>query len=47
VSCADQEVTGYDVRLVTNRVDWSAAKIISLSRQRWPPNTCYQDRTGW
>ena len=46
VSCGNQEVTGHDVRLVTNRADWSAAKIISLYGQRWPTDTFYQDRTG-
>jgi hypothetical protein len=34
------------VVLVTNRVDWSAAKIIGLSRQRWPTDTCSQDSQG-
>ena len=32
--------------LVTNRVDWSAAKIISLYLQRWPTETFYQDSKG-
>ena len=32
--------------LVTNRVDWNAAKIISLYLQRWPTETFYQDSKG-
>jgi hypothetical protein len=39
-------LTGRSVVLVTNRVDWSAAKIISLSWQRWPTETFYQDSKG-
>jgi hypothetical protein len=35
-------LTGRHVVLVTNRVDWSAAKIISLYVQRWPTETFYQ-----
>ena len=29
--------------LVTNRVDWSAQRIIALYLQRWPIETFYQD----
>jgi DDE superfamily endonuclease len=36
VSFEHESLTGRSVVLVTNRVDWSAAKIISLSWQRWP-----------
>jgi hypothetical protein len=32
--------------LVTNRVDWSAAKIIGLHGQRWPTETPSQDGKG-
>jgi len=34
VSFAQESLTGRALVLVTNRVDWSAAKIISLSPQR-------------
>jgi len=46
VSCEDEALTGRSVVLVTNRVDWSAAKIIGLSLQRWPTETFYQDSKG-
>jgi hypothetical protein len=46
VSCANADLTGSDVVLVTNRVDWSAAKIIGLYRHRWPTATFYQDSKG-
>jgi hypothetical protein len=46
VSFANAELTGSYVLLVTNRVDWSAAKIISLYVQRWPTETFYQDGKG-
>jgi hypothetical protein len=36
VSCEHESLTGRSVVLVTNRVDWSAAKIISLYLQRGP-----------
>jgi hypothetical protein len=39
-------LTGRYVVLATNRVDWSAAKIISLYSQRWPTETFYQDGKG-
>jgi hypothetical protein len=39
-------VTGRDVVLLTNRVDWTAATIIGLSWQRWPTDTFSQDSTG-
>jgi hypothetical protein len=37
------ELTGTSVVLVTNRVDWSAQRIIALYLQRWPIETFYQD----
>ena len=37
------ELTGTYVVLVTNRVDWSAPRIIALYVQRWPIETFYQD----
>ena len=46
VSCEHESLTGRSVVLVTNRVDWSAAKIISLYGQRWPTETFYQDSKG-
>ena len=46
VSFEHESLTGRSVVLVTNRVDWSAAKIISLYLQRWPTETFYQDSTG-
>jgi hypothetical protein len=36
VSFEQESLTGRAVVLVTNRVDWSAAKLISLYLQRWP-----------
>jgi len=36
VSFAQESLTGRYIVLVTNRVDWSTAKIISLYLQRWP-----------
>jgi hypothetical protein len=36
VSFEHESLTGRWVVLVTNRVDWSAAKIIRLYWQRWP-----------
>jgi hypothetical protein len=46
VSFEHASLTGRSVVLVTNRVDWSAAKIISLHCQRWPTETFYQDSKG-
>jgi hypothetical protein len=46
VSVEDEALTGRSVVLVTNRVDWHAAKIIGLDLQRWPTETCYQDGKG-
>jgi hypothetical protein len=46
VSFENEQLTGRSVVLVTNRVDWSAAKIIGLYLQRWPTETFYQDSKG-
>jgi Transposase DDE domain len=43
VRCKSAELTGTYVVLVTNRVDWSAQRIIALYLQRWPIETFYQD----
>jgi DDE superfamily endonuclease len=46
VSFEHEALTGRSVVLVTNRVDWNAAKIIALYLQRWPTETFYQDGKG-
>jgi DDE superfamily endonuclease len=46
VSFEQEALTGRSVVLVTNRVNWSAAKIIALYLQRWPTETFYQDGKG-
>jgi DDE superfamily endonuclease len=46
VSFDTEQLTGRSVVLVTNRVDWSAAKIIGLYLQRWPTETFDQDSKG-
>jgi hypothetical protein len=46
VSFEHASVTGRSVVLVTNRADWSTAKIIGLYLQRWPTETFYQDSKG-
>jgi hypothetical protein len=46
VSFEHETLTGRRVVLVTNRVDWSAAKIIGLYLHRWPTETFYQDSKG-
>jgi DDE superfamily endonuclease len=46
VSYEDAALTGRYVVLVTNRVDWSAAKIIGLSWHRWPTDMFDQDSQG-
>lgn len=46
VSFERASLTGRRVVLVTNRVDWDAAKIIRLYLQRWPTETFYQDSKG-
>src|SRR3989442_1512862 len=42
VSFKSAEWTGTSVVLVTNRVDWDAPRIITMSLQRWPIETLYQ-----
>jgi len=42
----DAELTGTYAVLVTNRLDWSAKKIIATYLQRWPIETFYQDSKG-
>ncbi len=46
VSFKNAELTGTDAVLVTNRVDWSAPRILTLYLQRWPMETFYQDGKG-
>jgi hypothetical protein len=46
VSFEHESLTGRSVVLVTNRLDWSAAKIIRLYLHRWPTETFYQDGKG-
>jgi hypothetical protein len=46
VSFEDEALRGRSVGLVTNRVDWSAAQIISWYLPRWPTDTFYQDSQG-
>lgn len=46
VSFEQESLTGRYVVLVTNRVDWGAAKIISCYSQRWPTETFDQDGQG-
>jgi hypothetical protein len=46
VSFEQESVTGRSVVLVTNRVDWSAAKIMGLYLQRWLTETFDQDSQG-
>jgi len=43
LSFANAELTGPAAVLVTNRTDWSAQRILTLSLQRWPIETFYQD----
>jgi SRSO17 transposase len=43
VSFEHAELTGTYAVLVTNRVDWSAQRIIALYLHRWPIETFYQD----
>ncbi len=40
------ELNGTYAVLVTNRVDWNAPRIITLSLQRWPMEPFYQDGKG-
>lgn len=43
ISFANADRTGSYAVLVTNRVDWSATKILATYLQRWPVETFYQD----
>jgi SRSO17 transposase len=43
ISYENKELTGTYVTLVTNRVDWTAQKIIATYLLRWPIETFYQD----
>jgi hypothetical protein len=43
ISYENAQLTGTYVTLVTNRVDWSAQKIIATYLLRWPIETFYQD----
>jgi SRSO17 transposase len=43
ISFASAELTGTYVVLVSNRRDWSAAKLIATYLLRWPVETFYQD----
>lgn len=43
ISFKNAELTGTYAVLVSNRVDWSAHRIITLYLQRWPIETFYQD----
>jgi hypothetical protein len=47
VSCEHESLTGRSAGLVTNRVDWSAAKIIGLYLQRWPKRSIRTVRGRW
>jgi hypothetical protein len=46
VSFEPESLTGRQGVLVTNRVDWNAATIMSLYSQRWPTATFDQDGQG-
>ena len=46
VSFENEQIIGRYIVLVTNRVDWNAAKIIGLYSQRWPTETFDQDSKG-
>jgi len=43
ISFATADLTGTFVVVVSNRLDWSAAKIIATYLLRWPVETFYQD----
>jgi hypothetical protein len=43
ISFENAELTGTYAVLVTNRVDWTAQRIIATYLQRWPIETFYQD----
>lgn len=43
ISYADESLSGTYAVLVTNRLDWTAAKVVRVYLQRWPIETFYQD----
>jgi SRSO17 transposase len=43
ISFENAELTGTYAVLVTNRVDWTAQRVIATYLQRWPIETFYQD----
>jgi hypothetical protein len=45
-SCEHAACTGPSVGLVTNRMDWRAAKILDLDSHRGPTEPCYPDSKG-
>jgi SRSO17 transposase len=46
ISFANAERTGTAALLLSNRLDWSAQKILTTYLQRWPTETFYQDGKG-
>jgi SRSO17 transposase len=46
ISFQSEELTGTYAVLVSNRVDWTAQRIITRYLQRWPIETFYQDSKG-
>ena len=46
ISYGTSDLTGTYAVLVSNRIDWSARKIIHTYLQRWPIETFYQDSKG-
>ena len=46
ISYDNAELEGTSAALVTNRIDWSAKKVIESYLQRWPIETFYQDSKG-
>jgi hypothetical protein len=46
VSFQNAELTGTYAVLVSNRVNWHAQRLLTLSLQRWPIETFYQDGKG-
>lgn len=46
ISFATAERTGTAALLLSNRLDWSAQKILTTYLQRWPTETFYQDGKG-
>lgn len=46
ISFENAQLTGTYAVLITNRVDWTARRIIATYLQRWPIETFYQDGKG-